>query len=146
MDYGAISLVPTALVLILAIWSHRTLESVIAGAIVAFLIMDGWQFADRLATVTTEVLADEVTAWVVLVCALYGSFIASRYAEDRTGQSPTVCNVGMGQFFNAAYRASMHRKEPLFTRHAPPPDSKVKACQRLILPFRRPEFDYPIAR
>ena len=98
MDYGAISLVPTALVLILAIWSHRTLESVIAGAIVAFLIMDGWQFADRLATVTTEVLADEVTAWVVLVCALYGSFIASRYAEDRTGQNLTVRNVGMGQF------------------------------------------------
>jgi len=76
VDYGAISLVPTALVLILAIWSHRTLESVIAGAIVAFLIMDGWQFADRLATVAKEVLADEVTAWVVLVCALYGSFIA----------------------------------------------------------------------
>ena len=38
--------------------------------------MDGWQFADRLATVTTEVLADESTAWVLLVCGLYGSFIA----------------------------------------------------------------------
>ena len=61
--------------LVLAIWSHRTLESVICGAIVAFLIMDGWQFADRLATVTTEVLADESTAWVMLVCGLYGSFI-----------------------------------------------------------------------
>ena len=76
MDYGAVSLIPTALVLVLAIWSHRTLESVICGAIVAFLIMDGWQFADRLATVTTEVLADESTAWVLLVCGLYGSFIA----------------------------------------------------------------------
>ena len=76
MDYGAVSLIPTALVLLLAIWSHRTLESVICGAIVAFLIMDGWQFADRLATVTTEVLADESTAWVLLVCGLYGSFIA----------------------------------------------------------------------
>ncbi|MDA9579932.1 sodium:proton antiporter [Luminiphilus sp.] len=76
MDYGAVSLIPTALVLVLAIWSHRTLESVICGAIVAFLIMDGWQFADRLATVTTEVLADESTAWVMLVCGLYGSFIA----------------------------------------------------------------------
>ena len=75
MDYGAVSLIPTALVLVLAIWSHRTLESVICGAIVAFLIMDGWQFADRLATVTTEVLADESTAWVLLVCGLYGSFI-----------------------------------------------------------------------
>ena len=30
MDYGILSLVPTALVLVLAIWSHRTLESVIA--------------------------------------------------------------------------------------------------------------------
>lgn len=75
MDYGAISLLPTALVLVLAIYSHRTLESVIAGSLFAFLIMDGWQFLDRLATVTTEVLSDDVTAWVVLVCGLYGSFI-----------------------------------------------------------------------
>jgi Na+/H+ antiporter NhaC len=76
MEYGAISLLPTALVLVLAIWSRRTLESVIAGAILAFLIMDGWLFLDQLAAVTTEVLMDEVTAWVVLVCGLYGSFIA----------------------------------------------------------------------
>ena len=76
MDYGAVALLPTALVLILAIWSHRTLESVIAGSVFAFLIMDGWQFIDRLAAVTTEVLMDEVSAWVVLVCGLYGSFIA----------------------------------------------------------------------
>jgi len=75
MDYGAVSLLPTALVLILAIWSHRTLESVIAGSIFAFIIMDGWQFASRLAEVTTAVLADETSAWVVLVCGLYGSFI-----------------------------------------------------------------------
>lgn len=76
MDYGAVALLPTALVLVLAIWSHRTLESVIAGSVFAFLIMDGWQFIDRLAAVTTEVLMDEVSAWVVLVCGLYGSFIA----------------------------------------------------------------------
>lgn len=75
MDYGAISLLPTTLVLVLAIWSHRTLESVIAGSIFAFIIMDGWLFLDRLAAVTTEVLADDVTAWVVLVCGLYGCFI-----------------------------------------------------------------------
>ncbi len=76
MDFGALVLIPTLCVLVLAIWSHRTLESVIVGAIVAFLMMDGWMFIDRLAAVTTEVLMDEVTAWVVLVCALYGSFIA----------------------------------------------------------------------
>ena len=75
MDYGALSLVPTALVLILALWSHRTLESVVAGAILAFVIMDGWSFANRLAEVSTAVLSDEVTAWIMLVCGLYGSFI-----------------------------------------------------------------------
>ena len=62
-----------------------------------------------------------------LTYRVYGSFIASRYVEDRTGQDLTLRNVGMGHFFNAAYHVSMHRKEPLFTRHAPPPDSKVKA-------------------
>jgi hypothetical protein len=71
MEYGAISLLPTALVLVLAIWSRRTLESVIAGAILAFLIMDGWLFLDQLAAVTTEVLMDEVTAWVVLVVCIW---------------------------------------------------------------------------
>lgn len=76
MDYGIVSLLPTALVLALAIWSHRTLESVIAGAMFAYILVDGWLFLDTLATVTVEVLTDEVTAWVVLVCGLYGSFIA----------------------------------------------------------------------
>jgi len=76
VDYGALSLLPTVLALALAIWSHRTLESVVAAAILAFVIMDGWAFADRLAEVATEVLADTVTAWIMLVCGLYGSFIA----------------------------------------------------------------------
>lgn len=76
MDYGIVSLLPTALVLALAIWSHRTLESVIAGSIFAFIIMDGWDFASNLAAVTTEVVGNEDSAWVVLVCGLYGSLIA----------------------------------------------------------------------
>jgi branched-subunit amino acid transport protein AzlD len=37
-DYGAVSLIPTMVVLALAIWSHRTIESVIAGSIVALII------------------------------------------------------------------------------------------------------------
>jgi Na+/H+ antiporter NhaC len=76
IDYGALSLLPTALVLILAIASHRTLESVIAGAVCAFLLMDGIHFVDSLAAATTKVVMDEATVWVVLVCGLYGSFIA----------------------------------------------------------------------
>jgi tetracycline resistance efflux pump len=76
MDYGIVSLLPTALVLALAIKTRRTLESVIAGAICAFLIMDGVGFVDTLAEVSLSVLRDEDIAWIILVCALYGVFIA----------------------------------------------------------------------
>ncbi len=76
MEYGIVSLLPTALVLVLAVVTQRTLESVIAGAIFAFLLMDGIGFLDTLAEVSLEVLRDEDVAWIILVCALYGVFIA----------------------------------------------------------------------
>ena len=76
MEYGIVSLLPTALVLALAIKTRRTLESVIAGAIFAFLIMDGIDFVESLAEASLKVLRDEQIAWIILVCALYGVFIA----------------------------------------------------------------------
>ena len=76
MEYGIVSLLPTALVLALAIKTRRTLESVLAGAIFAFLIMDGVGFVQTLAEVSLSVLRDEDIAWIILVCALYGVFIA----------------------------------------------------------------------
>jgi len=75
-DYGAISLVPTVVVLGLAIWSHRTIESVIAGAVVAFLITSKWDFLSALSDAALTVMQDSNTGWVLLVCGLYGSFIA----------------------------------------------------------------------
>jgi len=72
-----------------------------------------------------------------LAYRLYGSFVASRYGGDRTGERLSKRNAGMGQFFNAAYRAALARPGVLYTTHAPPALSRVKACQRLILPFRR---------
>ena len=75
-EYGAISLIPTAVVLLLAIWSHRTVESVIAGSIVAFLITSHEQFLYSLSQAALSVMRDDATGWVLLVCGLYGSFIA----------------------------------------------------------------------
>ena len=76
MEYGIVSLLPTALVLVLAVITRRTLESVIAGAIFAFLLMDGTGFVNTLAEVSLQQLRDEDIAWIILVCALYGVFIA----------------------------------------------------------------------
>jgi tetracycline resistance efflux pump len=75
-DYGALSLVPTVVVLGLAIWSHRTIESVIAGSIVAFLMTSQGDFLSALSDAALRVMQDENTGWVLLVCGLYGSFIA----------------------------------------------------------------------
>ncbi|MBM13558.1 MAG: sodium:proton antiporter [Halieaceae bacterium] len=76
MDQGFITLLPTILVLGLALWSRRTLESVLAGALVAFLIMEGLGFLDAMAKATLATLMSKDVAWVMLVCGLYGGFIA----------------------------------------------------------------------
>lgn len=76
MDYGFITLLPTILVLGLALWSRRTLESVLAGALAAFFIMEGLGFLDAMAQATLATLMTEDVAWVMLVCGLYGGFIA----------------------------------------------------------------------
>ena len=76
MDYGFITLLPTILVLGLALWSRRTLESVLAGALAAFFIMEGFAFLDAMAQATLATLMTEDVAWVMLVCGLYGGFIA----------------------------------------------------------------------
>jgi tetracycline resistance efflux pump len=75
-DYGAISLIPVIVVLTVAIVTHRTIAAVSAGAIVAFLIADGLGFVGSLSEALLTVMQDENTGWVILVCALYGSFIA----------------------------------------------------------------------
>ena len=76
MDQGFITLLPTILVLGLALWSRRTLESVLAGALAAFLIMEGLGFLDAMAKATLATLMSKDVAWVMLVCGLYGGFIA----------------------------------------------------------------------
>ena len=64
MDYGLVTLLPTLLVLGLAIRSRRTLESVLAGALLAFFIMEGFGFLDAMAEATLATLMTEDVAWV----------------------------------------------------------------------------------
>jgi tetracycline resistance efflux pump len=74
--YGAVSLIPVIVVLAVAIITHRTIAAVTAGAIVAFLIADGLGFIGSLSEALLTVMQDENTGWVLMVCGLYGSFIA----------------------------------------------------------------------
>jgi hypothetical protein len=60
VEYGIVSLLPTALVLVLAIITRRTLESVVAGALFAFFLMDGSGFIATMAVVSKTSLGSSL--------------------------------------------------------------------------------------
>ncbi|WP_298632732.1 Na+/H+ antiporter NhaC family protein [uncultured Umboniibacter sp.] len=74
--FGFLSLIPTAIVLIVAIITRRTIAAVICGVIAAFILIDGINFLPSISTAVLNVMQAEDTGWVLLVCGLYGSFIA----------------------------------------------------------------------
>jgi hypothetical protein len=94
MEYGIVSLLPTALVLALAIKTRRTLESVVAGAIFAFLIMDGINFVESLADASLQVLRDEQIAWIILVCAHFTAFSLRCSFEAVVHKRSGICYCG----------------------------------------------------
>jgi len=112
---GPITLLPTIVVLALAIWSHRTIESVIAGALVAFVISAQENFLSALSQAMLTVMQDQNTGWVLLVCGLYGSFIAllvraggaqafgnlvTRYVRGKRGSLMATWGLGLVIFLD----------------------------------------------
>lgn len=77
MEYdNPLILLPTAIVLILALWSRRALEPLIFGAIVGTVMLDPGNILGSLAENSLAVMTNEDVAWVILVCGLMGSIIA----------------------------------------------------------------------
>ena len=77
MEYeGAIILVPTLVVFILAILTHRPIESLITGSVVGLIMIHGTGFVGGFAETSLRVMMDETVAWVILVCGFMGSLIA----------------------------------------------------------------------
>ena len=69
------SLIPTAVVLAVAVATRRPVESLIAGALVGFVILAP---RDPLTAFTDGMLAvmrNETVGWIILVCALFGGLI-----------------------------------------------------------------------
>lgn len=73
---GLLSLLPTLLVFVLAIWSRRPIESLICGALLGLVMLEGSGFVAGMAETSLSVLTDEDVAWVILVCGFMGSLIA----------------------------------------------------------------------
>lgn len=75
-DYGVLSLIPTAVVLVMAIMTHRTVESLLTGALVGMLMIDPTSVVSQSSSVLLEVLGNDTVTWIILVCGLFGSLIA----------------------------------------------------------------------
>ena len=103
-DYGVLTLVPTLVVVVLALWTHRTIESLLAGSIVGLFILDPTSPLQLLADKSLAVMLNETVAWIILVCGFMGSLIA---LFIRTG--------AIGAFTKAVIKRVSSKKEALFT-------------------------------
>ena len=84
MDYGILTLLPIAAVLILALLTKRTLEPLIAGTLVAYIIICGWSFPEGWMEAFFDVASNRDHQWVFMVCALFGSLITLLGASHGT--------------------------------------------------------------
>ena len=76
MEYGILTLLPIVVVVTLALLSKRTLEPLVAGSVVAYMIISGWHFPQAWVDAFFNVASNRDYQWVFMVCALFGSLIA----------------------------------------------------------------------
>ena len=74
--HGIISLIPVAVVIISAILTKRTTESLLFGSIAGFIALYGVKFFMPWLDAVYGVMMDSTTAWVILLFSLFGSLIA----------------------------------------------------------------------
>ncbi|MAX31474.1 Na+/H+ antiporter NhaC [Onishia taeanensis] len=74
--FGAWSLLPTLVVLGMAIVTKRTIESLMTGALVGLLMIDPTSVVTQGSDVLLTVLGNDTVTWIILVCGLFGSLIA----------------------------------------------------------------------
>ncbi|GAB1476819.1 Na+/H+ antiporter NhaC family protein [Bacillota bacterium] len=74
--YGAISLIPAAIVIVTALLTRRTLEPLLLGSIVGYILLSGTGFFYAWLDAVYVVMMDATTVWVILVCGLFGSLVA----------------------------------------------------------------------
>ena len=72
----ALSLIPPAVVLVLAIVLRRPILSLIIGALVGLAMYDSANMLTNFADTSLSVMADETIGWLILVCGGFGALIA----------------------------------------------------------------------
>ncbi|MBE5998180.1 MAG: sodium:proton antiporter [Sarcina sp.] len=76
MEYGAWTLVPIIFIIVMAVVTRKSFESLLAGSVIACIVMHGTGFFLPWVETIMEALSDSDNQWVILVCGLFGSLIA----------------------------------------------------------------------
>lgn len=83
-NYGILSLLPVAVVIVLVLMTRRTAASLIAGTIVGAVLLYGKDFPKPWLDVVYGVMGSELWIWLVLVCGFFGSLVALFEASGGT--------------------------------------------------------------
>ncbi|MDR2157234.1 MAG: hypothetical protein LBO81_05595 [Clostridiales Family XIII bacterium] len=75
-SYGIISLIPVTCVLVAAIVTRRSVEPLVFGSIIGWIILSGPDFLWNLGESAVNTAGNYDNMWIVVVCALFGSIIA----------------------------------------------------------------------
>ncbi len=76
LEPSALSLLPPAVVVVLAVVLRRPILSLLIGALVGLLIADPKQILTSFASTSLKVMTDETIGWLILVCGGFGALIA----------------------------------------------------------------------
>lgn len=74
-SWGWMSLLPTTLVLFIAIYSRKPFESLIAGVIAGLIMINSNDIVTPFSDSISNVMGDPTIVWIVLVCGLMGGLI-----------------------------------------------------------------------
>jgi len=72
---GWLCLIPSLLVLVIAIYTKKSFEALLIGVLVGFGMVYKFNFFDKFVTTALKTMSDESFVWVVLVCGLMGSLV-----------------------------------------------------------------------
>ena len=76
MEYGVLSILPAMIVIIFALLTKKTLESLLLGTLSTYIIMYGFGFGSKWSEAFFTAAGNPDNQWVLIVCGLFGSLIA----------------------------------------------------------------------
>ena len=73
--FGALSLVPTFVVISIAFLTHRPIFALLSGVVAGLLLIDPRLVVSGMADLSLDIMMDDTIGWVIMVCGLMGSLI-----------------------------------------------------------------------